>query len=82
VPNSRQVGSSTGAEAGDGKDAISKAINTKPDIAVRDYAMPVINGIEATRQIRARLPNTEVLIFMAHWDEQLIRKCFEAGARG
>ena len=37
------------AEAGDGKDAISKATETKPDVAVLDYSLPLINGIEATR---------------------------------
>ena len=41
------------AEAADGKEAILKAIETKPDIAVIDYSMPLMNGIEATRQIRA-----------------------------
>jgi DNA-binding NarL/FixJ family response regulator len=44
------------AVAGDGKEAVQKAIETKPDIAVIGYALPLINGIEVTRQIRARLP--------------------------
>jgi DNA-binding NarL/FixJ family response regulator len=70
------------AEAGDGKDAISQAVATHPDVAVLDYAMPVINGIEATRQIRARLPNTEVLICTVHDDEMLICDLLRAGARG
>jgi DNA-binding NarL/FixJ family response regulator len=78
----RQPGWEVVAEADDGKDAISKAIETKPDVAVLDYAMPLINGIEATRQIRARLPSTEVLIFTAHYDDQLVQKCLKAGARG
>jgi DNA-binding NarL/FixJ family response regulator len=78
----RQPGWEVVAESGDGKDAISKAIETKPDVAVLDYAMPLINGIEATRQICARLPNTEVLIFSVHCDDPLIQKCLEAGARG
>jgi DNA-binding NarL/FixJ family response regulator len=60
------------AEAGDGKDAISKAAGTNPNVAVLDYFMPLINGIEATREIRARLPETEVLIFTIHDDEKLI----------
>ena len=54
------------AEAADGKEAIFKAIETKPDVAVVDYSLPLINGIEVTRQIRARLPKTEVLIFTMH----------------
>jgi DNA-binding NarL/FixJ family response regulator len=70
------------AEAGDGKDAISKATETKPDVAVLDYSLPLINGIEATRQIRARLPKTEVLIFTMHDNETLIQELLKAGARG
>jgi len=56
------------AEAADGKDAICKAATTKPDVAVLDCMMPVINGVEATRQIRTRVPGTEVLI-------SLLRRC-------
>ena len=70
------------AEAGDGKDAISKATETKPDVAVLDYSMPLINGVEATRQIRARVPKTEVLIFTMHDNELLIQELLSAGARG
>ena len=70
------------AEACDGKDAVSKAVESRPDVAVLDYSMPLINGIEATRQIRARLPRTEVLIFTMHDDEKLIREGLSAGARG
>jgi len=70
------------AEAADGKEAVSKAIETRPDVAVLDYSMPLINGAEATRQIRARLPRTEVLIFTIHDDEMLVRELLCAGARG
>jgi DNA-binding NarL/FixJ family response regulator len=70
------------AEAADGKDAVSKAAATKPDVAVLDCMMPLINGVEATRQIRARVPKTEVLIFTAHQDERLIAELLKAGARG
>jgi DNA-binding NarL/FixJ family response regulator len=51
---------------GDGKEAVQKAIETKPDIAVIGYALPLINCIEVTRQILARLPKTEVLIFTVY----------------
>ena len=70
------------AEAVDGKDAISKATETKPDIAILDYSLPRINGMEAKRQIRARLPKTEVLIFTMHDSEALIQELLKAGARG
>lgn len=70
------------AEAADGKEAIFKALELKPDIAVLDYGLPLVNGVEATRQIRAQLPKTEVLIFTMHDSEVLIRDLFNAGARG
>jgi DNA-binding NarL/FixJ family response regulator len=70
------------AEAVDGKEAVLKAIETKPDVAVLDYSLPLINGIEATRQIRARLPKTEVLIFTMHDNETVMEELVKAGARG
>ena len=60
----------------------AKAVETKPDIAIIDYSMPLINGIEVTRQIRAQLPKTEVLIFTIHDNETLITELLKAGARG
>ena len=70
------------AEAADGKEAILKANEAKPDIAVLDYSLPLVNGVEATRQICARLPSTEVLIFTMHDNEALIEELLKAGARG
>jgi DNA-binding NarL/FixJ family response regulator len=70
------------AEAGDGKEAVQKALETKPDVVVIDYSLPLINGAEATRQIRSVLPRTEVLIFTMHDSETLIEELLKAGARG
>ena len=70
------------AEAVDGKEAVFKALETKPDVAVLDYSLPMINGVEATRQIRGRLPKTEVLIFTMHDTDSLIGELLAAGARG
>jgi DNA-binding NarL/FixJ family response regulator len=70
------------AEAADGKEAIRKALELKPDVAVLDYSLPLINGIEATRQIRARIPSVEVLIFTMHDNESLFFDLLKAGARG
>jgi DNA-binding NarL/FixJ family response regulator len=70
------------AEAADGRDAIGKARATKPDVAMLDCMMPLLNGVEATRRIRARVPETEVLIFTLHEDERLIEEILRAGARG
>src|SRR5215208_6358445 len=69
-------------EAETGKEAVDKALATRPDIVVLDYALPVMNGIEATRQIRARVPGAEVLIFTMHDTDTLVREVLEAGARG
>jgi DNA-binding NarL/FixJ family response regulator len=70
------------AEAADGREAVHKAIETKPDVAVVDYSLPIVNGIEATRQLRAHLPRAEVLIFTMHDSETLIQELLKAGARG
>lgn len=70
------------AVASDGKEAIEKAAETNPDVAVIDYALPLIDGIEVTRQIRSRLHKTEVLIFSLHRSEWLTREILRVGARG
>jgi len=69
------------AEAENGKDAVTKALGSKPDVAIIDYSLPVINGIEATRQIRSRLPDAEILIFTMHDSDILVGELLEAGAR-
>jgi DNA-binding NarL/FixJ family response regulator len=77
-----QAGWEVVAEVGDGIDAITKAIETKPDVAVLDYSLPRANGTEVARQIRARLPTTEILIFTMHDNEHLVQEALRAGARG
>jgi DNA-binding NarL/FixJ family response regulator len=69
-------------EAADGRAAVTQALATKPDVVVIDYALPLLNGIEATRQIRSRVPEAEVLIFTMHDTDALLRDALEAGARG
>lgn len=69
-------------EAVDGEDAIRKAVHLKPDVAILDYGLPLVNGAEATREIRGRVPSVEVLIFTMRCDDELIREVFEVGARG
>lgn len=70
------------AEASDGTEAISKAIELKPDVAVVDYALPHTNGLEVTRRIRSQVPTTEVLIFTMHNSDTLVMDLLRAGARG
>ena len=70
------------AEAATGREAVNLALEHKPDVVVIDYSMPELNGIEATRQIRAALPGTEVLVFTMHDSEDVLQKALAAGARG
>ena len=77
-----RIGWTIVAEAADGKEAINKAVATKPDVAVLAYALPVLNGFEVTRQIRQRVPSAEVLILTMHDDDMVLRDVLQAGARG
>ena len=70
------------AEAGDGEEAVGLATSLKPDIAIIDIAMPKLDGIEATKQIKASCPSIAVLILTAYDDEQFIFSLLEAGAAG
>lgn len=69
------------AEAANGRAAVGLAEKEKPDIAVIDFGMPELNGLETTRQIKRALPECEVLVFTGTEDEELIHKIFAAGAR-
>ena len=69
-------------EAGNGLEAVDKAIELRPDVVVLDVSMPGIDGLEAARQIRRHLPNTKVLIFTVDDTAQMVRDMFDAGAHG
>jgi len=70
------------AEASNGREAVDNAAQFKPDVAVIDIGMPQLNGLDATRQIVAILPATEVLILTMHQSEEVAREVLRAGARG
>ena len=70
------------AEAGDGREAVRLAEQHKPDVAVVDVAMPLLNGIEATRQITRRAPQTKVLVLSMYSDEAYVTQMLKAGATG
>ena len=69
-------------EAGNGEDAVKLARELKPDVAIVDIAMPRLNGIEATKQIKAISPTTAVLILTAYEYDQYVFALLEAGAAG
>ena len=69
-------------EAGDGLEAIKLAAELQPSVIVMDCAMPAMNGLEATRQILAKNPNSLVLMLSMHPEETLVRQALDAGARG
>lgn len=69
------------AEAGNGHDAVRDALALKPDVAVLDVGMPMLNGIEATRQIVRRLPSVRVVMLSMHNDEAYVTQAVQAGAR-
>ena len=70
------------AEAGDGEETVRLAEGFKPDVAIVDISMPKVDGIEATRQIKALCPSIAVLILTAYDDDQFIFSLLEAGAAG
>jgi NarL family two-component system response regulator LiaR len=70
------------AEAADGEEAVKLTGTTRPDVAIIDINMPVVDGIEATRQIKSLYPSTAVLILSAYDDDQFVFSLLEAGAAG
>ncbi|HXU25499.1 MAG TPA: response regulator transcription factor [Tepidiformaceae bacterium] len=70
------------AEARDGREAVREALRTKPELVVMDVRMPHLSGIEACREIRAALPDTNVLILTSYADEKAVLAAIVAGASG
>jgi DNA-binding NarL/FixJ family response regulator len=70
------------AEAGDGVEAFEQALAQRPDLCILDVGMPRMTGLQATREIRAHLPDTHVLILSMHDDERYLFEALKAGAAG
>jgi DNA-binding NarL/FixJ family response regulator len=70
------------AEASDGRQVVHQTLELEPDVVVLDIGMPLLNGIEATRQIARRLPQVSILILSMHAQEAYITQAMKAGARG
>ena len=69
-------------EAADGRDAVEKCRLLKPDVLILDICLPMLNGLEAARQVLKHDPAQAILILTAVDSEQVIRDCLEAGVRG
>ena len=70
------------AEVGDGREAVREAIARKPDVAILDVAMPLLNGIDAAQQIIRRVPETRILMLSMHADEAYVMRAVQAGTTG
>jgi DNA-binding NarL/FixJ family response regulator len=69
------------ADACDGRETVALAELHQPDVVVLDVAMPILNGIEAARQISAKFPNTAIVFLSMHSDEGYVLKALKSGAR-
>jgi DNA-binding NarL/FixJ family response regulator len=69
-------------EAADGRDAVEKCKQSKPDLVILDICLPKLNGVDAARQILKHNPAQAILILTAVDSEHVIRECLEAGVRG
>ncbi len=70
------------AAAADGEQAVAACARHRPDVVLMDLRMPKLDGVQATRQIRAARPETEIVVLTTHADEQSILDALRAGARG
>jgi DNA-binding NarL/FixJ family response regulator len=78
----RQPGLEVVAEAGDGVEAIDRALAERPDLCILDVGMPKMTGLQAAREIRSHLPDARVLMLSMHDDERYLFEALKAGASG
>jgi DNA-binding NarL/FixJ family response regulator len=67
-------------EAGNGQEAVERVVELKPDLVILDVTMPILNGLQAARQIRDRAPKTKILILSMHDSQQLANEAVRLGA--
>jgi DNA-binding NarL/FixJ family response regulator len=70
------------AEAENGQQAVAMARKMSPDVVIMDLAMPMMNGLNATRQILKAAPNTRVLVLSSYSDDECVKQMMQAGAKG
>lgn len=76
-----RIGWEVVAEACNGREAVSAAVEMRPDVAVLDYSMPLMTGVEVARSIKEHQLPTEIMIFTVHDSNAIARQAFDAGAR-
>jgi DNA-binding NarL/FixJ family response regulator len=69
-------------EAANGREAVEKTVELKPDVAILDISMPELDGVEAVSQIREAVPDTKVLVLTMHESDQIVKRALDAGANG
>jgi DNA-binding NarL/FixJ family response regulator len=69
-------------EATNGEQAIALALESRSDVVIADYSMPLMNGLEVSRRLKSLHPRTEVLILTMHENEELLTEAIRAGVRG
>lgn len=77
-----RVGFQVVAEASDGREALAKAVALRPDVAIIDVAMPLLNGVDVTRALRSEGLRTKVILLTFHTERQYVLAAFEAGVSG
>jgi DNA-binding NarL/FixJ family response regulator len=70
------------AEASDGQQALELALREKPDIAILDVSLPILNGVALTRRLHKECPSIRILLFTMHDDDETVTTGLAAGARG
>src|SRR6201995_2546493 len=78
----RQADMEVVAEAGDGAEAVERALADRPDVCILDVTMPKLTGLQAAREIKAQAPDVQVLILSMHDDERYLFEALKAGAGG
>jgi two-component system response regulator NreC len=70
------------SEAADGQETVRAAEQTQPDVAIIDISMPILNGVDATRELKKSSPKTKVIILTQHDEEQYVTEALRAGVKG